>query len=235
MIKVLPSSNPCPEENLVNYARSLEDLGVDYLHCDVMDGVFVENKCLSIDQIANVRNNSNILLDVHLMVANPLEYVEKLIKLKPSIITVHIESVDTIGEMEKIIKLLKANDILFGLAIKPSTSHEVLKRYLDKVDVILVMSVEPGKSGQKFIPETVNKMGKIRELIERKDIILEVDGGIKEENAKFVVKAGADFLVMGTGFYDAKDKAKLLAELKEDIPVLPVWKHTKSGDLGNKK
>lgn len=225
MIKVLPSSNPCPENDLLSYAKSLEDLGVDYLHCDVMDGVFVENKCLTIDQIANIRNNCNILLDIHLMVSNPLEYVEKIVKLKPSIITIHIESVDTITEMDKIIKLLKSNDILFGLAIKPSTSYEVIVPYLDKVDLILVMSVEPGKSGQKFIPETCNKMGRIRELIEGKDIILEVDGGIKEENAKYVIKAGADFLVMGTGFYDAKNKTKLLSTLNEEVNVLPVWKH----------
>lgn len=235
MIKILPSSNPCPEDDLVNYAKTLEDLGVDYLHCDVMDGVFVENKCLSIDQIAKVRNNSNILLDVHLMVAKPLKYVEELIKLKPNIITIHIESVDTIGEMDKIIKLIKRNDILFGLAIKPNTSHEVLIPYLDIVDLILVMSVEPGKSGQKFIPETVNKIGKIRELIEKKDIILEVDGGIKEENIKYVIKLGARFLVMGTGFYDAKDKSKLLKVLREDIVVLPVWKHAKPSGLENKK
>lgn len=213
MTKVLPSSNPCPEEDLVEYARSLEDLGVEYLHCDVMDGVFVTNKCLPIEKIAEVRNNSNILLDVHLMVSKSYDYVEKLVKIKPNIITIHYESPETIAEMEKVIKLIKNNDILFGLSIKPETAVEAIAQYLDIVDLILIMSVEPGRSGQKFMPEALDKIAKAKKLTEGKDVIIEVDGGINLDNYADVVAQGADFLVMGNAFFTAKDRAKLLAKV----------------------
>ena len=213
MTKVLPSSNPCPEEDLVEYARSLEDLGVEYLHCDVMDGVFVSNKCLPIEKIAEIRNNSNILLDVHLMVSRSYDYVEKLIAIKPNIITIHYESPETISEMEKIIKLIKKNDILFGLSIKPETAVETIAQYLDIVDLILIMSVEPGKSGQKFMPEVLDKIAKAKKLTQGKDVIIEVDGGINLDNYQEVVSHGADFLVMGNAFFTSKDRAKLLAKV----------------------
>lgn len=213
MIKVLPSSNPCPEDDLVEYCRSLEDLGVEYVHLDVMDGAFVENKCLSLDKIAEVRNNSNILLDVHLMVSNPLEWVQKLVDLKPNIITVHLESVDTISEMEKIIRLLKQNDILFGLALKPETEVEAITPYLDRLDLVLVMSVEPGKSGQTFIPTSLQKISDAKKLIGDRFVLLEVDGGINEDNYESVVDAGAEFLVMGNAFYGAKSREKLLQKV----------------------
>lgn len=213
MIKVLPSSNPCPEEDLLKYARSLEDLGVEYLHCDVMDGIFVNNKCLPVDRIAEVRNNSNILLDIHLMVSGAYDYVEKLVTLKPSIITIHYESPETISEMDKIIKLIKKNDILFGLSIKPETAIEAITPYLDMIDLILIMSVEPGKSGQTFIPDSLEKVTKAKRMIEDRDIIIEVDGGVNLDNYKDIVSCGADFLVMGSAFYNAKDRSSLLSKV----------------------
>ncbi len=213
MIKVLPSSNPCSEDDLVEYCRSLEDLGVEYVHLDVMDGAFVENKCLSLDKIAEVRNNSNILLDVHLMVSNPLEWVQKLVDLKPNIVTVHLESVDTISEMEKIIRLLKQNDILFGLALKPETEVEAITPYLDRLDLVLVMSVKPGKSGQTFISTSLQKISDAKKLIGDRFVLLEVDGGINEDNYESVVDAGAEFLVMGNAFYGAKSREKLLQKV----------------------
>lgn len=213
MIKVLPSSNPCPEEDLLQYARSLEDLGVEYLHCDVMDGIFVKNKCLSIEKIAEVRNNSNILLDIHLMVSGAYDYVEKLVALKPSIITIHYESPETISEMEKIIKLIKKNDILFGLSIKPETAIEAITPYLDIVDLILIMSVEPGKSGQTFISDSLDKISKAKKMIGDRDILIEVDGGINLDNCKDIIGHGADFLVMGNAFYNAKDRKGVLSKV----------------------
>lgn len=215
MIKVLPSSNPCPEEDLVDYVRSLEDLGVEYIHMDVMDGVFVENKCLNFDKIAEVRNNTNILLDVHLMVSNPLEWAQKLLCIKPNIVTIHLESVDTILEMEKIIRLLKSNDILFGLALKPETEINAIMPYLDRLDLVLVMSVEPGKSGQTYIDASTQKIVDAKKLIAGRDILLEVDGGINDGNYLNAVTAGAEFLVMGKAFFEAKNKKKLLEKIDE--------------------
>ena len=210
MIKVLPSTNPEKEEDLIKYARSLEDLGVEYLHCDVMDGVFVENKCLSVDTIKLIRNNSNILLDVHLMVNNPLAVIDKYLVLKPSIITVHLESVKDATQIHTLSKLIRSKDILFGISIKPATPISQLEQFVDDMDLILIMSVEPGKSGQKFIESSISKIEEAKKLCNDRDIIIEVDGGINKDNAKLIIKAGAKFLVMGSAFYKAKEKSLLL-------------------------
>lgn len=213
MIKVLPSSNPEKEENLLEYVKTLEDLGVEYLHCDVMDGIFVENKCLEVSTIERVRNNSNILLDVHLMVKKPQKTINNYLKLKPNIITIHYESVGSKRKIRKLAKLIKSKDILFGLSVKPSTPMTALVDFIDLLDLILVMSVEPGKSGQKFIPDSVQKIKDAKSLINDRNVIIEVDGGINLENYKDVVNAGAEFLVMGSAFYNAKDKVKLLSSI----------------------
>ena len=212
MIKVLPSTNPCDENMLLDYSKELENLGVEYLHCDVMDGLFVENKCLSIDCIRNIRNNTNLLLDVHLMVANPLENVKLWSKIYPNIITVHYESCSDC-ELRKIISYLKSKDILVGISLKPNTPIDVLLPYIEEIDLVLIMSVEPGKSGQKFIDDSIDKIKSLKSLISDRDVIIEVDGGINENNYKEIVNAGANFLVMGSAFYNAKDKLKLLSTI----------------------
>lgn len=210
MIKVLPSSNPEKEEKLVNYVRTLIDLGVEYLHCDVMDGVFVENACLSIDRLSEVRNNTNILLDVHLMIDNPLRHIKEYLALKPNIITVHYESCKNISELKKLSKLVRKKDILFGIAIKPNTPVSALFDLVDYIDLILIMSVEPGKSGQKFMDIALQKIKDAVILTANKDIIIEVDGGINEDNFDSIVSCGGEFLVMGNAFYKSKDRQTLL-------------------------
>lgn len=212
MIKVLPSTNPCPEEKLIEYVREMQGLGVEYLHCDVMDGKFVTNKCLDYSQIETIRINTNILLDVHLMVINPYQKVIEYAKLKPSIITIHFESLDNKDDIYKISKFLKSKDIMFGLSIKPNTSIEEIKEYLFLIDLVLIMSVEPGKSGQKFMSIAIDKIKSLKEYGDDK-IIIEVDGGINLDNYKEVVSAGADFLVMGSAYYNAQDKHKLLKSI----------------------
>lgn len=213
MIKVLPSSNPEKEENLVSYVRNLMDLGVEYLHCDVMDGIFVNNKCLDFNTLKDVRNNTNILLDVHLMVSNPIKVIEDYICLKPNIITIHLESVKCKRQIKKIAKMIKDKDILFGLSLKPDTSVSELVPFIDLIDLVLIMSVEPGKSGQKFIENSLEKINDVKCLINDRNIIIEVDGGINLDNFKKVVSAGAEFLVMGSAFYNEKDKVALLNKI----------------------
>lgn len=208
MIKVLPSTNPCPEEDLINYVRQMQTLGIEYVHCDVMDGKFVSNKCLDYYQIEKIRINTNILLDIHLMVEDPIIQAKKHSKLKPSIITIHYEAIKNKKDIFKISKFLRSKDILFGLSIKPSTSFDVIKDYIELIDLVLVMSVEPGKSGQEFISDTLGKIKSIREL--SKNLIIEVDGGINLKNYKDVVKAGGNFLVLGNAYFNASDKPKLL-------------------------
>lgn len=213
MIKVLPSSNPCKEDKLLDYAKSLMDLNVEYIHCDVMDGIFVENKCLDFDTLKLVRDNCNILLDVHLMVSDVFENAKKFATIKPNIITFHYEALKSTKEFTKTIKYLHRNDILVGLAIKPSTPIEIVTRLITLVDLVLIMSVEPGKSGQKFIENSLEKISVTKDLIRNKDIILEVDGGINENNAKQIINAGADFLVMGKAFFTSKNKKELLNKI----------------------
>lgn len=210
MIKVLPSSNPVEEKNLLEYARELETLGVEYLHCDVMDGKFVENTCLDIDTLTYVRNNCNILLDVHLMVDNPYKVAKKYLSIKPNIITVHYEAVKSISLLKKISKLVRGRDVLFGVSIKPNTSVSALIDIADYIDLILIMSVEPGKSGQDFIPMSIQKIQDAKALAYNRNIIIEVDGGINRDNYQDVVEAGGEFLVMGSAFYKEKDKKQLL-------------------------
>ena len=206
MIKVLPSTNPCPENELLEYAKSLDKLGVEYIHCDVMDGKFVENKCLDYETIKLIRDNTNMLLDIHLMVDNCKEYVEKFATLKPSIITIHYESPKSTTELVKIINYIKSKDILVGLSIKPNTPIEIIERLLKKIDLLLIMSVEPGKSGQLFIEDSLEKIKKAKEFIAEKNVIIQVDGGINENNFKKVIQSGAEFLVMGSAFYNSKNK-----------------------------
>lgn len=213
MIKVLPSTNPCPEDKLLDYVKSLETLGVEYLHCDVMDGVFVENKCLDFTLLENIRNNTNILLDVHLMVDGVYENVKTFSKIKPNIITIHYESPKNTKELIRSMRYIRSKDILVGLSIKPNTPVEMLERFLNYVDLVLIMSVEPGKSGQQFLPESIEKIIKLKELTANQNIIIEVDGGINLDNYKDVVNAGAEFLVMGSAFYNSKEKNKLLNKI----------------------
>lgn len=215
MIKVLPSTNPCPEDKLVEYAKSLDVLGVEYIHCDVMDGKFVENKCLDISKIKDILYNSNNLLDIHLMVSDIESEVKKHVKLNPSIITIHLEAIKSFSQFEKINKLLKEKSILMGLSIKPNTDISKLNKYLNYIDLILLMSVEPGKSGQKFLEGSLDRIKDLKALIDNRNIIIEVDGGINKENYKSIVSAGAEFLVMGSAFYNEKNK-KLLLEVVDD-------------------
>lgn len=219
MIKVLPSTNPCPEDKLLDYTKMLMDLGVEYLHCDVMDGNFVENKCLDISVVENIRNNTNILLDVHLMVENILESVKEFAKLKPNIITIHYEALKSEKEFEKVLNYLHKKDILVGLSIRPNTPIEIVERFLKKIDLVLIMSVEPGKSGQKFIESSLEKIKTTKKLIENNSVIIEVDGGINEENAKSIIDAGAEFLVMGSAFYNSKDKQNLLNSIDKHYKI----------------
>ena len=219
MIKVLPSSNPEKEENLVNYVREMIDLGVEYLHCDTMDGVFVENKCLAFDTLKNVRNSTNILLDVHLMVQNPIKVIKDYISLKPSIITVHYEAVKNVRQLKKMSKMVRGRGLLFGVSLCPSTPASVLVGLLDYIDLVLVMSVVPGKSGQSFIEGSLEKIKDVKCLVENRDIIIEVDGGINLDNYKSVVDAGATFLVMGNAFYKSDNRAKLLEKVDAHYKV----------------
>ncbi len=181
--------------NSLNREESIKKLNytkTNYIHIDVMDGLFVSDKQFTINEIKTLSNISMKKLDIHLMVENPNNYIKELSNMKIEYITFHIE-VD--NNINNIISTIKEKDYKVGLAIKPNTDINLLKPYLDKIDLILVMSVEPGKGGQPFLETTPPRINKIKELIQDKDILIEVDGGISEKTIEKITNA--DIVVSG--------------------------------------
>jgi len=216
MIKLFPSTNPSPEENLLHYINVLQEAGIEFIHCDVMDGIFVKNSCLDIQLLNQIATETTVGLDVHLMITEPLSNIEKYIKLPATYITTHYEAYNTIQNIIKMSKYIRNNNKLMGLAIKPSTPISKIKDLLSLCDLILIMSVEPGESGQVFMESAYDKIRELKQEIVNRNlkVKIQVDGGINENNMQKVVNAGADILVMGNAVFIANDRAKLVKSVK---------------------
>ena len=207
------------KEDIVQTIYNLEVAHTDYFHIDVMDGRFVENDtsetmriyCEYLNQVTNVP------IDVHLMVTNIKEYIDSYSIFNPNIITFHYEACKDDTEVDKYIEQIKGRECKVGLAIKPNTDIEKIVKFLPKINLLLIMSVEPGKGGQKFIESTVEKIKKAKAKIDELglDTEIEVDGGINLENSKEVKEAGATMLVSGTGIISSKDYSYTIKKLKE--------------------
>ena len=187
-VSILNSNN---REEMV---KILNETNISYIHIDVMDGEFVSQKTLPVEEIIKLSKVSTKKLDVHLMVNNPLEFIEE-IKYLPNIeyITIHLEIDKNIKE---ILTKIKEYGFKTGISIKPNTDTKMLLEYIDYIDLILVMTVEPGQGGQKFIPSSVDRIKKVKELIQNTDIKIEVDGGINETTIKDV--SLSDIAVVGS-------------------------------------
>lgn len=174
--------------------------GAGYLHFDVMDGMFVQNISFGIPVLESIKGFSGMVLDVHLMVTEPIRYVEAFAKAGADILTVHYEACE---DVQATLDQIHACGIKAGITIKPDTPVEVLKPYLDQADMFLIMSVEPGQGGQGFIPESLEKIRVLREMLQERglDTDIEVDGGIKLENVAEVAKAGANVMVAGSAVF----------------------------------
>lgn len=174
--------------------------GAEYLHFDVMDGMFVQNISFGIPVLESIKGFSGMVLDVHLMVTEPIRYVEAFAKAGADILTVHYEACE---DVQATLDQIHACGIKAGITIKPDTHVEVLKPYLDQADMFLIMSVEPGQGGQGFIPESLEKIRVLREMLQEKglDTDIEVDGGIKLENVAEVAKAGSNVMVAGSAVF----------------------------------
>lgn len=174
--------------------------GAEYLHFDVMDGMFVQNISFGIPVLESIKGSSGMVLDVHLMVTEPIRYVEAFAKAGADILTVHYEACE---DVQATLDQIHACGIKAGITIKPDTPVEVLKPYLDQADMFLIMSVEPGQGGQGFIPESLEKIRVLREMLQERglDTDIEVDGGIKLENVAEVAKAGANVMVAGSAVF----------------------------------
>ncbi len=195
------------ESNIDEAIEKLNTTNASYFHLDVMDGNFVSNTSYSIPQIKNMIKKCNKKIDAHFMFNDPIYYLDKLKEEKMEYFTFHVE----LDDVESIINKVKECNFKVGLAIKPNTNINVLNRYLDKIDLILVMSVEPGYGGQKFLPSTISRLNDIKSLIGNRNIKLAVDGGINNDTIKLI--SNIDIAVVGSYITNNQDYQEQLNKL----------------------
>jgi len=200
-ILIAPSILSADFANLRADIIRIEEAGADWVHIDVMDGHFVPNLTIGAPVVKSLRKVTKLPFDVHLMIENPWKYIEDFAKAGSDIITVHQEA--CVHNLPEVVAQIKSYGIRAGVSIKPNTGVDAIKDVLKDVDLVLVMSVEPGFGGQSFMPNSIPKIAEIRALAPFVDI--EVDGGINSETAKLVVEAGANVLVAGSSVYGASD------------------------------
>ncbi len=213
MIKISPSILASDFANLGQEAKDMEDAGVEMLHIDVMDGHFVPNISFGAPVMKMVRPYFSRIFDVHLMISEPLRYIDDFVKAGADIITFHVECDSNV---QATIDKIKASGCKVGLSVKPKTPAQAILPYLDQIDMVLVMTVEPGFGGQKFMADMMPKVQEFRKAIDEsgKDIDLQVDGGVNEETAKICVQNGANVLVAGSYLFRQKDYKQAVATLR---------------------
>lgn len=198
MIKIAPSLLAADSARLGEAAAALEKAGADLLHFDVMDGHFVPNLTFGPQILKHIKKYTSLLIDVHLMVTNPLEVIPWYAEAGADFITFHLEATD---KHEKAIKLIKKYGIKAGITLRPDSDIKQICPYLSLVDMVLVMAVNPGFCGQRFREDTPDKIRFVNEYRSTKNILIEVDGGINKNNARICAQAGADILVAGTSVF----------------------------------
>ena len=213
-IKIAPSILSANFSKMGEEIIDLEKSGADLIHCDVMDGVFVNNITFGIKMIEDIRPLTKLPLDCHLMIVNPEKYVERFAKAGADIITVHYEACQ--NNLKEVLALIKESGVKCGVVINPDTSVEKIQDVIPMCDMVLVMSVFPGFGGQKFIAETLDKVRAIRQIIDEsgKDIDLQIDGGVTAENVAEIKAAGANVIVAGSTVFKAENKAEIISVLK---------------------
>jgi ribulose-phosphate 3-epimerase len=212
----------CPSILSADFSRLHDDIkeveaaGADVIHCDIMDGHFVPNITFGPDMVARINEITDLPLDVHLMIDHSDKYIKSFCDAGADYISVHYENNIHLNRLINYIKSLK---VKAGVVINPATPVELLSDIIADVDFVLVMSVNPGFGGQKFIPNSVNKIKKLKELINKKnpDCLIEIDGGVGEENIKMLSETGVDMFVCGASVFKAKDKKERTRKLKELI------------------
>ncbi|MBQ8909209.1 MAG: ribulose-phosphate 3-epimerase [Clostridia bacterium] len=210
------STDPIKDESkVIDYARFMQGKA-DMLHCDIMDGKFVTAETYNSSLVQAINENSLIMLDVHLMCAEPLDSIDDYLDAGANIITVHYEAFQDKNDIVKAIEKIKKADALAGLSIRPETPIKEIKMFLHALDLVLVMSVVPGASGQSFMPESLEKIKELDALRigNNYSYKIEVDGGINENNSDSIIEAGADILVSGSYVYGAKDRMIAMNKLR---------------------
>ena len=192
---------------------ALEDIrlsGTNWVHLDVMDGVFVPNITFGPKFISDIRPCSDLFFDTHLMIEEPVRFIEQFAKAGSDCITVHTEACEDIRET---LELIKSFGVECGLSIRPSTPVEEVEPYLDMVDLVLIMSVNPGFGGQELIPETLNKVKRLVEIRGDRDYFISIDGGVNSSTITDVFSSGVDVAVAGSAFFSAKDKRSFVQKM----------------------
>jgi len=213
MVKIAPSILSADFANLERDIQRIE--AADYVHVDVMDGMFVPNISIGIPVVASIRKVTEMPLDVHLMIVEPVRYVEQFCDAGADLVTVHVEA-DTEENIHAAIDRIHAKGKRAGVVLKPKTPAEAVLPFLEKVELVLVMTVEPGFGGQKFMADQMPKVSAIRALLDERNPAceLEVDGGVAPDTCRTCIDAGANVLVAGSAVYKAADIPARIAELR---------------------
>lgn len=210
---IAPSLLSADFTNLAKEVKEIEKAGADWLHLDIMDGNFVPNISFGPMIVKALRGHTNLFFDVHLMIENPDLYLEEFKNAGADMITVHQESTK---HLHRTVQRIKSLGLKAGVSLNPATSVLTLEHILPDIDMVLIMSVNPGFGGQSFIPESLEKIKKLKALAEEKNpnLQIQVDGGINKDNAGIVLEAGADILVAGSAVFGAEDRMKAIKEIK---------------------
>ncbi|MEF9933674.1 MAG: ribulose-phosphate 3-epimerase [Clostridium sp.] len=204
MMKLSPSILSADFSKLLEDVKKVENAGAQYLHIDVMDGHFVPNITMGPLVVSALKGKTNMVLDVHLMIESPEKYIEEFASAGADIICVHVEATK---HLHRVVQRIKQLGVKAAVALNPSTDISCLDYIIEDIDMVLVMSVNPGFGGQSFIPSALRKISAIRKMIDERGLIvdIEVDGGVKLSNAKEVLDAGANILVAGSAVFSAED------------------------------
>ena len=218
-IKIAPSILSADFSTMGETVKKLEKCGADLIHCDIMDGSFVEPITFGAQMIKNIRPLTKLPLDAHLMIEHPQTQIKYFAEAGADIITVHYKACKKISDtyLEETLRLIKSYGVKCGAVVNPDVPVENIFHVFPLCDMVLLMSVYPGYGGQKFIPEVLEKVKKAREYaikIGRPDMDIEIDGGVTEENAQVIIEAGANVLVAGSAIFKAADAAQAIAKLK---------------------